>query len=95
VVEEMPEPVGGLEGLQRRVRYPEMARRAGIEGTVFVQFVVDEQGNVSEVQVVRGIGGGADEAAMEAVRQTTFRPGRQRGQPVKVRMSLPVRFRLR
>jgi periplasmic protein TonB len=95
VVEEMPEPIGGLEGLQQRVRYPEMARRAGIEGTVFVQFVVDEQGNVSEVTVVRGIGGGCDEAAVAAVRQTSFRPGRQRGQAVKVRMSLPVRFRLR
>lgn len=95
VVEQMPEPIGGLEGLQGRVVYPEMARRAGIEGTVFVQFVVDEQGNPSEITVVRGIGGGADEAAMRAVQQTRFEPGRQRGQPVKVRMSLPVRFRLR
>jgi periplasmic protein TonB len=95
IVEQMPELIGGLEGLQGRIRYPEMARRAGIEGTVFVQFVVDEEGRVLNPEVVRGIGGGADEAALEAVRQSRFTPGQQRGRPVRVRMSLPVRFRLR
>jgi periplasmic protein TonB len=94
VVEQMPEPVGGIEGIQRRTRYPELARRAGIEGIVFVQFVVDEQGRVSELTCTRHPGGGTCEAAMDAIRATEFRPGRQRGQAVKVRFSLPVRFRL-
>ncbi|HLT48688.1 MAG TPA: energy transducer TonB [Rubricoccaceae bacterium] len=94
VVEQMPELQGGIEGLQRRIQYPEMARRAGIEGRVFVQFVVNEQGVPSDIRVVRGIGGGCDEAAVEAVRQSRFTPGLQRGRPVKVRMSLPVTFRL-
>ncbi|MDX1419964.1 MAG: TonB family protein [Rubricoccaceae bacterium] len=94
VVEQMPELIGGIAGLQSRIQYPEMARRAGIEGRVFVQFVVDEQGRPSDIRVVRGIGGGADEAAVQAVRESQFTPGLQRGRPVKVRMSLPVTFRL-
>ena len=94
VVEQMPVLQGGLEALQRAIQYPEMARRSGIEGKVFVQFVVDEQGRTSEVRAVRGIGGGCDEAAVAAVRNARFTPGLQRGRPVKVRMSLPVTFRL-
>ncbi|CAN5581625.1 energy transducer TonB [soil metagenome] len=94
VVEQMPELIGGLEGLQRSIRYPEMARRAGIEGRVFLSFVVDEQGRVIDPVVTRGIGGGADEAALEAIRRARFRPGMQRGRAVKVRFSLPITFRL-
>jgi protein TonB len=94
VVEQMPELQGGIAGLQSRIQYPEMARRAGIEGRVFVQFVVDENGSPSNITVVRGIGGGCDEAAVAAVRDSRFTPGLQRGRPVKVRMSLPVTFRL-
>jgi periplasmic protein TonB len=95
VVEQMPELIGGLEAVQDLIRYPEMARRANIEGTVHLQFIVDENGRVVDPVVVRGIGGGCDEAALEAVRQVRFRPGVQRGRPVKVRFSIPVRFRLR
>jgi len=94
VVEEDPELIGGLEGLQRSIRYPEIARKAGIEGRVFVQFVVDEKGNVVDPVVTRGIGGGCDEAALDAVRKAKFKPGKQRGRPVKVQYSLPVTFRL-
>lgn len=94
VVEQDPELIGGLEGLQRSIRYPEIARKAGIEGRVFVQFVVDEKGNVVDPIVTRGIGGGCDEAALEAVRKAKFKPGKQRGRAVKVQYSLPVTFRL-
>lgn len=95
IVEENPELIGGLEGLQQRIQYPELARRAGIEGTVFMQFVVDENGNVSDLQCVRDPGGGTCEEAKRAVQASQFKPGRQRGRAVKVRFSLPVRFRLR
>ena len=95
IVENPPELIGGLEGLQGRIQYPELARRAGIEGTVFVQFVVDEQGNVVDPVCVRDPGGNTCEAALAAVQQSQFQPGRQRGKPVKVRFSLPVKFRLR
>lgn len=94
IVEEDPELIGGLEGLQRSIRYPEIARKAGIEGSVFIQFVVDEKGNVIDPVVTRGIGGGCNEAALEAVRKAKFKPGMQRGKPVKVQYNLPIRFRL-
>jgi len=94
VVEEMPELIGGLASIQRNMDYPEMARRAGIEGRVYIQFIVNENGDVEEPRVIRGIGGGADEAALEAVKQARFKPGVQRGQPVRVLYSLPVVFRL-
>jgi len=94
VVEQMPELIGGLEDLQRSIRYPEAARRAGIEGRVFVQFIVNEQGEVEDPQVIRGIGGGADEEALRAIRDAQFRPGMQRGRPVRVQYSLPIVFQL-
>lgn len=94
VVEEMPELIGGLGELQRKIRYPEMARRAGIEGRVFIQFIVNEQGEVENPQVMRGIGGGADEEALRVVSQAQFKPGMQRGRPVRVQYSLPIFFRL-
>ena len=95
IVEDPPELIGGLPGLQQRIQYPELARRAGIEGTVFVQFVVDEQGRVNDPVCVRDPGGGTCEEALKAVRASEFKPGKQRGKPVKVRFSLPVKFRLR
>ncbi|CAN5224779.1 energy transducer TonB [soil metagenome] len=94
VVEQMPELIGGLASIQENIRYPEMARRAGIEGRVYVQFIVNERGEVEDPRVIRGIGGGADEEALRAVRQAQFRPGMQRGRPVRVQYSLPVVFRL-
>jgi protein TonB len=94
VVEEMPELIGGLGELQSKIRYPEMARRAGIEGRVFIQFIVNEQGQVENPRVMRGIGGGADEEALRVVSQAQFRPGMQRGRPVRVQYSLPIFFRL-
>jgi len=94
VVEDMPELIGGLTSIQREIRYPEMARRAGIEGRVFIQFIVNEQGDVENPRVIRGIGGGADEEALRVVRQAKFTPGMQRGRPVRVQYSIPISFRL-
>ncbi len=94
IVEEMPELIGGLESIMKEVRYPATARQAGIEGRVFVQFVVNEQGGVEDARVVRGVGGGLDEEALRVVRQAKFKPGMQRGQPVRVQFSLPIFFRL-
>lgn len=95
VVEEMPELIGGLAELQRQARYPEMARKAGIQGRVIVQFVVNEEGKVENPRVIRGIGGGCDEEALRVVRNATFKPGRQRGKPVRVQSSLPIVFQLK
>lgn len=94
VVENMPELIGGLASIQSEIEYPESARNAGIEGRVYVQFIVNEEGDVEEPRVIRGIGGGADEVALEAVKKAKFKPGYQRGKPVRVQYSLPVVFRL-
>ena len=83
-----------LFDIQRQMKYPELAKRAGIEGRVIIQFIVDEAGNVSEAAVVRGIGGSCDEEALRVVRKAQFRPGKQRGKSVKVKMSLPLTFKL-
>ena len=93
--EVMPELIGGLESLQESISYPEFARRAGLEGRVILQFIVNTDGSVSDAKVVRGIGGGCDEAALEAITNARFTPGLQRGRPVRVRFALPVTFRLR
>ncbi len=94
VVEEQPDLVGGMKALQEAVHYPTLAKEAGIEGRVIVQFVVDEEGNVTNPTITRGVHESLNEAAIEAVKAQTFKPGKQRGEPVKVQMSLPVTFRL-
>lgn len=94
VVETPPRLIGGLQGLQRMITYPEIARKAGIEGRVYIQFVVDKKGNVTNPQVVRGIGGGCDKEALRVISQAKFKPGMQRGRPVKVQYSMPIIFQL-
>lgn len=94
IVEQMPELIGGWAKLQSRVKYPEMARKAGVEGKVFVQFVVDEKGNPTNITVTRSVGAGLDQEAIRVIRETKFTPGKQRGKAVKVRMSLPITFKL-
>jgi len=90
----MPELKGGLGALQKQINYPDMARKAGIEGRVIIQFIVNEQGEVEDPRVIRGIGGGCDKEALRVVKQAKFEPGRQRGNPVRVQYSLPITFKL-
>ncbi|MFB6279557.1 MAG: TonB family protein, partial [Salinibacter sp.] len=94
VVDNQPELVGGMEALQNAVSYPEMAKEAGVEGRVIVQFVVDENGTVTDPTITRGAHKLLNEAALEAVKEQTFKPGKLEGQSVPVQMSLPVTFRL-
>jgi TonB family protein len=99
IQEVQPEPEGGMQGfmgyLMRAMKYPKEARKKGIQGKVFVQFVVDKDGSVTDVAILKGIGGGCDEEAMRVMRECPkWNPGMQRGQPVKVRMSIPLIFKL-
>lgn len=93
-VEKMPELIGGLESIMTKIQYPEEAKKAGIEGRVYVQFIVNKQGDVENAKVIRGIGGGADEEALRVVRQAKFKPGYQQGEPVRVQYSIPIFFQL-
>ncbi len=99
VVEDQPQFPGGEEARQKfledNLRYPQMAREAGIQGTVFVTFVVETDGSVTDVQILRGIGGGCDQEAVRVVEMMPrWEPGRQRGQAVRVQFNMPIRFRL-
>lgn len=93
-VEEMPEPIGGMQAVQKHIKYPELARKAGIQGRVFVKAYIDENGDVDNAEIIKGIGGGCDEVSMEAVYKTKFEPGRQRGENVKVQVTIPIVFKL-
>jgi periplasmic protein TonB len=91
-----PVPEGGFEGfykfLGKNLKYPRRAQQAGIEGKVFVEFIIDRGGRVSDLKVVKGLGSGCDEEALRVLALTKWQPGRQRGQPVKVRMTMPLNF---
>ena len=99
IVEDQPTPEGGMAAfyqyVQKNLKYPAQARRMGIEGKVFVQFVVDRDGTLTEVKAVKGIGAGCDEEAESVIRSSPkWKPGKQRGRSVKVRMILPITFKL-
>jgi protein TonB len=93
-VEQMPYPIGGVQAIHDLIVYPVIAKRAGIEGKVYVLAYVNEQGRVTKTEVLKGIGAGCDEAAEYAVRHTKFSPGKQRGKPVKVKVMVPIVFKL-
>lgn len=94
VVDEMPEMIGGVSALYGEIKYPSAAIRSGIEGRVFIQFVVDKEGNVRDEKVLRDIGGGCGEAALDAVKEVKFTPGKKGGVAVNVQYSMPVTFKL-
>ncbi|MCC5928527.1 MAG: energy transducer TonB [Cyclobacteriaceae bacterium] len=99
IVEDQPEPEGGMAAfyqyVNKNIKYPAQARRMGIEGKVFVQFVVERDGTLTEVQAIKGIGAGCDEEAVRVIEGAPkWKPGKQRGRPVKVRMILPITFKL-
>ena len=99
IVEEMPSYPGGekalLEYVAKNIKYPQIARETGIQGRVFVGFVVEPDGSVSNVKILRGIGGGCDEEAMRVIKSLAkWKPGKQRGKAVRVSYQLPVVFKL-
>jgi protein TonB len=99
VVESMPVYPGGETALYKflaeNIKYPQMAKESGIQGRVFVTFVVERDGRVTDVRVLRGIGGGCDEEAIRVVASMpNWTPGKQRGKSVRVQYNLPVKFTL-
>ena len=99
IVEDQPQYEGGMEAfyqyVTREMTYPRVARQNGVEGTVNVQFVVEKDGTLSNVVAAQGIGSGCDEEAVRVVSNAkAFKPGSQRGKKVRVRMSMPIVFKL-
>lgn len=99
IVEENPTFPGGDEArikfLQNNIVYPVMAKESGIQGTVYVTFVVEKDGNVTAVKILRGIGGGCDEEAVRVIKaMPKWQPGKQRNKPVRVQFNMPIKFTL-
>ena len=99
VVESMPGFPGGesarIRYLNENIKYPQMARESGIQGRVFVTFVVEKDGKVTDVRVLRGIGGGCDEEAVRVIKNMPrWNAGKQRGKPVRVQFNMPILFKL-
>jgi protein TonB len=99
IVEEYPAPFGGLAAfyqyVNNNIKYHKQALSLSIEGRVFVQFVVGKDGSLTDLTVIRGIGGGCDEEAIRVVKGApAWKPGKQRGKTVRVKMVLPVTFKI-
>lgn len=97
IVEEQPGFPGGegalMEYLGKNISYPQLARESNIQGTVYVTFVVEPNGSISNVKTLKGIGGGCDEEAIRVVKNMpSWKAGKQRGKPVRVQFNLPIRF---
>lgn len=91
--------IGGMEAwyqyLMKNLSYPNQAKRLGIEGTVLVRFVVNKDGSIQDVEIVRGIGGGCDQQAVDVIENSPeWNPGRMGGLPVRSRMVIPIKFKL-
>ena len=94
IVDQMPEIVGGLQEIYKHIEYPKQAIERGIEGRVFLRFIVDEKGEVKDPEILKDIGGGCGDAAVQAVKKVKFTPGRQDGNTVKVWYSIPITFKI-
>jgi TonB family protein len=93
-LDQMPELIGGIDAINKHLRYPEMAKKAGVEGRVYVSMIINEIGEPTNITVVRGIGQGCDREAIRVVKQASFKPGMKDEQPVRVQFALPVTFKL-
>lgn len=99
IVEKQPVYPGGesalFEYLGRSIKYPTEAREIGIHGTVYINFIIEKDGSVSNVSVARGIGGGCDEEAVRVIKSMSkWNPGLQREKPVRVQFNVPIKFTL-
>jgi periplasmic protein TonB len=99
VVEETAAPKGGMPAFYKyigeKIKYPAQARRMGVEGKVFVQFVIGKDGSINDVKIIKGIGAGCDEEAARIMQGApAWNPGKQRGKAVKQRYTLPIQFKL-
>jgi TonB family protein len=99
VVEQMPEFPGGEDSLRnfirRTIKYPDLARESSVEGTVYINFIIEKDGSVSNPKILRGIGSGCDEEAIRVIKlMPRWIPGKQNGKTVRVQYNLPIKFKL-
>lgn len=99
-VEEMPMFPGGedamLKYISNNIKYPVDAREANITGIVYLSFIVDKEGEIKNIEILRGIGGGCEEEAVRVIKKMSrWKPGKQNGQSVNVQFKLPISFKIR
>ena len=94
--DEPPTPKGGFRAIQKALKYPEIARKAGIEGRVTIHVLVSEKGEVIKTKILQSLGHtGCDQAAVNAIKKVRWNPAMQRDKPVRVWVAIPVIFRLK
>ncbi|MFO7445987.1 MAG: energy transducer TonB [Ignavibacteriaceae bacterium] len=94
IADVMPEPVGGYESLYKKIVYPDLARKSGVQGKIYVLVYINETGTVDDAKVVKGIGAGCDEAALDVIKKAKFSPGKIQGQASKIKLTVPFIFKL-
>ncbi len=99
IVEEQPTPKGGMSAFYKfigeNLKYPEQAKKDSIQGKVFIQFMVLASGKLAHIKILKGIGNGCDEAALNVIKNSpSWIPGKEKGKAVRVWMTLPIIFRL-
>lgn len=99
IVEDQATPEGGMKAfykyIGKNLEYPRKAKRMGVQGKVFLEFIVDRDGSITNVKVLRGIGAGCDEEALRILQESPkWTPAKQRGRPVRQKMTFPINFRL-
>jgi protein TonB len=92
--DKMPEPVGGIAAIMKKIEYPEAAKKSNTQGKIYLLVYVNESGSVDDVKVVKGIGNGCDEEAIKVIKNSKFTPAANGGSPVKAKLSLSLSFKL-
>jgi periplasmic protein TonB len=94
VCEVPPSPIGGETVIYKAITYPDMAKRAKLEGKVYILVLISEKGVVDDAKVIKGLGLGCDEAALAAVKKAKFNPGKNGGAAVKAKLTMAINFKL-
>lgn len=93
-IEKAPAPIGGNEAITKNIKYPEAALKSKTEGKVYCLALINQNGDVDDVKIVKGLGNGCDEEAVRAIKKTKFSPGQNLGANVKAKLALAVLFKL-
>lgn len=92
LAETMPVPIGGMKAVYSHIVYPEIAKSNGIKGKVYLLVYINENGSIDDIKLLKGIGGGCNEAALSSVKFVKFTPGQNNGKPVKVKLAMAINF---
>jgi len=93
--DEMPNIIGGMNSFMKKLVYPEIAQKTNVEGKVLIKVFIDEKGNVTATQILKGIGAGCEEAAEKTIRASKFSPAKQNGKNVKAQIIFPIQFKVK